>query len=194
MKRILILALLILQTGLSFAQRSKVSVDCGIYKVEYSEVYEQPLKLSYTITCKDGKVPRKGLDFYTNDSIKTSDNRDYEKNVWDKGHLAPAAHFNCQLSTLKTTFSYLNCVLQHETLNRGAWRLLEAYERELSKKSDVVVEILVDFSTFEKLPTGACVPKGFWKKIYLDKKLYQTYYFANVETKTTDYTKFLEKK
>jgi endonuclease G len=62
--------------------------------------------------------------------VKTSDGKDYEGNVWDKGHCAPAADFNCTRETLWQTFSYLNCILQHEKLNRGAWRLLEVRERE----------------------------------------------------------------
>jgi len=188
------LGLLMLISISATAQRPQVKVDCKIYQVVYSEVYEQPLSVSYKITCIDGKTPRKGLDFYTNDSIKTSDNRDYEGNVWDKGHLAPAAHFNCELSTLKTTFSYLNCVLQHEVLNRGAWRLLEAYERELSKtQKDISVVINVDFSSFDKLTTGGCVPKGFTKTIYVAGKPFECYYFPNTDPKTNDFKKFLVK-
>lgn len=194
MKRILLLVFLTLQFVPLFAQRSNIFVDCGIYKVEYSEIYEQPLKISYEITCKGGKVSRKNLDFYTNDSIKTSDSKDYDNNVWDKGHLAPSAHFNCDISLLKTTFSYLNCALQHETLNRGVWKSLEAYERKLSNDFNVRVEIELDFSTFEKLPSGACVSRGFRKKIFLNGTLYQTYYFINNTTKIKDFSKFLELK
>ena len=60
-----------------------------------------------------------------NDSQPILVNDDYVNNVWDKGHLAPAAAFNCDRETIKKTFSYLNCALQHEGLNRGPWKELE---------------------------------------------------------------------
>jgi DNA/RNA endonuclease G (NUC1) len=49
-------------------------------------------------------------------------------------YLAPAADFNCDLATLRKTFTYLNCALQYDELNRGVWRLLEEHERVLAKK------------------------------------------------------------
>jgi hypothetical protein len=60
----------------------------------YSEKLEQPLWVQYVVLCKDGEASRKGLDFFTNDSIHTSNSADYYKNVYDKGHLAPAASFS----------------------------------------------------------------------------------------------------
>jgi endonuclease G len=137
-----------------------------------------------------GSYPRKGMDFYTNDSVRTSDGKDYEANVWDKGHCAPAADFNCDKDRLWATFSYLNCVLQHERLNRGAWRLLEVRERELAKSQVVEVEIKMVYSkTSLKLPTGATVPDGFLKTIKYGK-IKEIYYFKNEDPGTTDYLRF----
>jgi DNA/RNA endonuclease G (NUC1) len=51
------------------------------------------------------------MEFYTDKDIKTSDTRDYLNNVYDRGHLAPVADFNCDLATLRKTFTYLNCAL-----------------------------------------------------------------------------------
>jgi endonuclease G len=130
------------------------------------------------------------MDFYVNDSIRTSDGKDYEANVWDKGHCAPAADFNCDRERLWATFSYLNCVLQHERLNRGAWRLLEVRERELSKSQSVEVEIKMVYSkTSVKLPTGATIPDGFLKTIKYGK-VKEVYYFKNEDPGTTDYLRF----
>lgn len=91
MRKILFLLLLI--PTLSFAQREKVRIDAGIYTVMYSEVLEQPLSVEYKVLCPDGSASRKGMDFYKNDSIITSDNADYKSNVWDKGHMAPGCRF-----------------------------------------------------------------------------------------------------
>jgi DNA/RNA endonuclease G (NUC1) len=76
---------------------------------------------------------------------KTSDTRDYLNNVYDRGHLAPAADFNCDLASLRKTF-YLNCALQYDELNRGVWRLLEEHERVLAKKYKVDIEVRCVFS------------------------------------------------
>ena len=173
-----------------YSQRDSVYIKTSIYSCVYSEVLQQPKRVWYTVQCPLGSYPRKGMDFYTNDSVRTSDGKDYEANVWDKGHCAPAADFNCDRPTLWATFSYLNCVLQHERLNRGAWRLLEVRERELSKSHKVEVEIKMVYSKNSvKLLTGATVPDGFLKTIKYGK-VKEVYYFKNEDPGTTDYLRF----
>jgi endonuclease G len=176
------LFLLLLLPTLVFAQlRDSVYVKSPIFEVVYSEVLEQPKWIKYTVLCPEGSASRAGMDFYTVDSIKTSDANDYVKNVYDKGHLAPAADFNCTREMLKQTFSYLNCALQNQYLNRGVWRILEEYERELAKKEKVSVTIYLVFDkNSTKLPSGATVPSGFYKYIYLEtSKKTIKYYFPN---------------
>jgi DNA/RNA endonuclease G (NUC1) len=166
-------------------------IETEIFTVEYSEEYEQPLNLTYWVQCPGDGVSRKGLDFYEVEGIHTSDDDDYYNNVWDKGHLAPAASFNCDRDMLKKTFSYLNCALQHERLNRGPWRFLEGYERELalSVTDTVWVRIDVHFETDSVLPTGARVPSSFSKVIkYGDSIL--TYKFPNEDVKGRDWREF----
>lgn len=188
------LPFLLLLPQFIFAQRPEVFITTPIYSVVYSEVYQQPLEVKYKVQCVNGKASRKGLDFYTNDSVLTSDNEDYVNNVWDKGHLAPAADFSCSNETLKQTFSYLNCALQHQDLNRGAWRLLEAHERDLgAANKDVEVIIVLDFEAGSKLPSGATIPSGFWKTIKIKGKPVECYYFPNTKPLSTDYKKFLVK-
>lgn len=173
-----------------YSQRDSILIKTPIYSCVYSEVLQQPKRVWYTVQCPTGSYPRKGMDFYIVDSIKTSDHKDYENNVWDKGHCAPAADFNCTKETLWQTFSYLNCVLQHEKLNRGAWRLLEVRERELAKTQKVEVEIRMVYSSKSiKLPTGATIPVGFYKTIKFGNTK-EVYYFANEAPLTTDYSKF----
>lgn len=187
MKKLILISLVCFINTL-IAQRDSVKIVTPIYTVVYSEVLQQPKWISYTVQCPNGSYPRKGMDFYTNDSVKTSDGKDYEANVWDKGHCAPAADFNCDRDRLWQTFSYLNCVLQHEKLNRGAWRLLEAREREIAATQKVTVEIRMVFDSKSiKLPTGATVPSGFYKTIKYGNVV-DMYYFANVAPSSTDYT------
>jgi endonuclease G len=176
-----------------YAQRDSVFIKTPIYSCVYSEVLQQPKRVWYTVQCPTGAYPRKGMDFYTNDSVITSDGKDYEANVWDKGHCAPAADFNCTRETLWQTFSYLNCILQHEKLNRGAWRLLEAYERQLALTKVVKVQIDVIYAkNAVKLPTGATIPTAFRKTISFDNKK-EIYYFVNEAPSSTDFKLYLIK-
>ena len=190
MKKFLISLILLIPLFVFGQLRDSVLVKSPIFKVMYSETLQQPKWIEYHVACGEGDFSRKGLDFYVCDSIKTSDGGDYEANVWDKGHLAPAADFNCNKDYLKMTFSYLNCVLQHEKLNRGAWRLLEAYERDLAKKYFVDVKIKMVYSKKSLiLKSGATVPDGFYKTIKYNKVV-EVYYFKNEPPVTNDYKKY----
>lgn len=173
---------------LSLAQlRDSVYVKTSIFNVVYSEKLQQPKWIEYSVLCSEGTISRKGLDFYPVKGIITSTSEDYENNIYDKGHLAPAADFNCNKEQLKQSFSYLNCVLQHEKLNRGVWRLLETHERELAKKYTVIVEIRVNYSPKSLvLSTGATVPDSFTKTIIYNNK-HEKYFFKNEEPKSSDF-------
>ena len=141
-------------------------VQTDIFEVCYSTNKQQPLWLSYEVECHSGGFSRKGLNFKKDVSFTgvTSDNADYYKNVWDKGHLAPAADFNCDYEKLRATFTFLNCALQHEKLNRGPWKNLEKYERKLSEQYKVQVKVVLGFDANSLLlETGALVPSYFIK-------------------------------
>jgi endonuclease G len=189
----LLLLLLTLTTFSSFSQalRDSIVVKTPMFEIVYSEKLEQPKFIRYTVQCPNGTASRTGMDFYVDKTIKTSDNGDYEKNMWDKGHLAPAGDFNCDKETLYKTFTYLNCSLQQENLNRTTWRLLEVRERELAKTHQVVVvEIRCIFGPKSiKLPTGATVPTAYRKTIKYDK-ITEVYYFKNEKPLSTDFTKY----
>ena len=74
--------------------REQVEVVTPIFTVLYSETKEQPLKLTYRSTNRPKNVDRGSMNFYTEDEYHTSDNADYYRNIYDKGHLAPAATFS----------------------------------------------------------------------------------------------------
>jgi endonuclease G len=157
--------------------RDSVLVNSDIFTILYSEKFEQPIWIKYNVKCPSGTASRTGMDFYANDSIHTSDNADYANNDWDKGHMAPAASFNCTREMLYKTFTYLNCSLQNQYLNRGVWRLLEARERELAKIYNVSVFIRVEFSTLT-LRTGARLPLSYHKQIAYNG-ITECYFFKN---------------
>jgi len=152
--------------------REEVIVENAVFKVWYNEVYEQPMKLVYTSTNRVKNVDRGSMNFYTEDDVHTSDNKDYYRNVWDKGHLAPAATYSDTMENLKLTFSYLNCALQNQYLNRGEWRLLEEQEREWDDESNLTVTVELVFDEgHEVLPTGGHIPTDMIKHIYFEKQV-----------------------
>ena len=192
MKQLLV-TFILLALGTTIAgqdKRESVIVQTEIFKVEYNEVLEQPMWVEYTVQCPNGDASRKGLDFWEPKGVHTSDDDDYSNNIWDKGHLAPAAAFNCSKEMLKKTFSYLNCALQHEGLNRGPWRFLEEYERELALENDTVkVSVIVHFDNDTVLPTGAKIPSDFTKIIIVNNDTL-TYKFPNKNVRGKKWEEF----
>jgi endonuclease G len=158
-----------------------IKVKNQVFEVSYSQALEQPLELTYRSTNRPTNVNRGSMDFWVDPKIKTSDGKDYEKNVYDKGHLAPAATFSDNMDNLKTTFSYLNCALQNQYLNRGEWRMLEEQERKWDDKENLTIKVTLAFDKSSLvLPTGATVPTGFTKHIYFEtSKKWDCYYFTN---------------
>jgi endonuclease G len=189
-KTLLFGLLLLLGSGTLFGQTVK-TIKTDIFEVEYSEELEQPLKLTYTVGCPLGDASRSGLDFHKEDGYLTSDNEDYRDNPYDKGHLAPAAAFNCDRETIKKTFSYLNCALQHEGLNRGPWKELERFERNLAKiYPEVTVVIIVNFEeTPERVPGGAAIPTSFVKEITFGERTIK-FLFPNQDVSGQDWFNF----
>jgi len=149
--------------------REEVIIENAVFKVWYSEVLEQPVKLTYTSTNRPKNVDRGNMDFHKENGVHTSDKHDYYSNPWDKGHLAPAATYSDSYNNLFTTFSYLNCTLQEQNLNRGAWRLLEQEERVWDDEQNLTITIENIFEEgHEVLPTGGHIPTTMVKTIYFD--------------------------
>lgn len=181
MKKLFLFLPLFLLTASS--NLNDINVDKTIYKVYYSQRFEQPLELTYESTNRPTNVNRGSMDFYVEPGVKTSDNADYANNIYDKGHLAPAATFSDNMENLKLTFSYLNSALQNQYLNRGEWRLLEEQERKWDDVENLTIKINVDFKgATQVLPTGATVPTGFTKHIYFkNQRVWKCYYFPNTK-------------
>lgn len=164
MKKILILTLLLL-SHICLSQRDTL-VDKGIYKVLYSQSLKNPLKVNYVLSKQKHNCDRDGLSFYKEVGIITSSDKDYKSNNYDKGHMAPAEAFSQSCESIKKTFSYLNCSVQHFKLNRGVWKILELKERQWSDSTRVSVYIEVIFDKVPKRTTGgAAIPSFYIKTI-----------------------------
>ena len=164
-------------------KRTEVIVENQVFKVWYNEVKEQPVKLIYTSTNRPKNVDRGNMNFYTESEVYTSNNADYYNNIWDKGHLAPAATYSDSMVNLKQTFSFLNCALQEQNLNRGEWRLLEEQERVWDDEQNLTITVdLVWDDGYEILPTGGHIPTDMIKHIYFEQDgEWRCFEFENVK-------------
>jgi endonuclease G len=169
----------------SFSEpKNNLIIDKGIYKVSYNEAYEQPNWVEYTVSNRPKNVDRGSKNFYLEKGIITSDNDDYYKNEWDKGHLAPAATFSDSEENLDKTFSFINCAMQIDNLNRGEWAQLEQHVRDLSKsQGNINVRIDLVFAQNHIVrSTGVHIPTGFWKNLAFTNGSQVCYYFPNTKT------------
>ena len=184
MRKILFLTGFLLLSLTTFGQDT-IRVKNNVFEVLYSQKLEQPLWLKYRSTNRPTNVNRGSMDFYTEKTIKTSDGEDYKANIYDKGHLAPAATFSDNMENLKQTFSYLNCMMQNQYQNRGEWRLLEEQERKWDDVEPLTVLIKVFFDKIPKrVPTNAAIPSHMEKHIYFEKsKKWKCFVFLNEKPK-----------
>jgi endonuclease G len=184
MKKTLLVSLFIL-IGISAFSQDTIRVKNQVFEVLYSQNLEQPVWIKYRSINRPTNVNRGAMDFYTEKTIKTSDALDYKANVYDKGHGAPAATFSDNMENLKQTFSYLNCILQDQYLNRGEWRLLEEQERKWDDAENLTVLIKIFFDKpVKRIPTNAAIPSYLQKHIYFEKqKKWKCFVFLNEKPK-----------
>ena len=162
-----------------------IRIKNNVFEVFYSQELEQPLWIKYRDVNRPTNVNRGAMDFYKEPNIKTSDADDYKANIYDNGHGAPAAAFSDNMENLKQTFSYLNCLMQDQYLNRGEWRMLEEQERKWDDSENLTVLIVSIFDKNPKrVPTGAAVPNVLQKHIYFEnQKKWKCYVFLNEKPK-----------
>ena len=158
-----------------------ILVTTNIFEISYNEIFEQPNWVKYTVKDIVKNADRDGMNFYTVDSIYTSDDNDYYSNRWDRGHMAPAGSFNDSFENLYSTFSYINVALQYDDLNRGVWVELEDQVRKWADDfGDINIEIYLEFdSSHIVLDTGAHVPTAFYKYVIFPDGTKKCYYFPN---------------
>ena len=167
--------------SLTRARVDSLLVSNNIFQISYNEKYEQPNWVKYTVRDIVKNADRDGMQFYTVDSVYTSDDDDYYANVWDRGHMAPAGSFNDSYENLYSTFSYLNVALQYDDLNRGTWVQLEEQVRKWADElGDIDIEIYLEFDPSHIiLDTGAHVPTAFYKYVIFPDGSKRCYYFPN---------------
>lgn len=199
----ILISIILSITSLSLYAQDKniVSIRTDIYEVIYNIEYQQPLVVEYTIFCKpeSPSYERDGISFKSYPGLNASSSPDYVGNIYDKGHMAPANTFACKKDWLVQTFSYANCALQHQGLNRGTWAALERFERNLAGiYQDINVHIEIFFSDkWTSNSDPARIPSSFVKSISYqeDNGKWKTlsFDFPNEDTTGRSFWEFLIK-
>lgn len=182
---------------LSFiASGQNITIDKGIFKVEYSQQYRSPLTVTYKLYKPKSKVSREGESFYHEKGIQTAGDVDYKDNVYDKGHMAAAETFSDTKAHIHATFSYVNCAVQHYKLNRGVWKSLEEKERQWAQQDSLLVINRVIFNQpLHPMKTGAFIPDYFEKEIkFLSTGIVRKYRFPNTEPASNDIDDYVVQK
>jgi endonuclease G len=111
---------------------------------------------------------------------------EYNKSGFDKGHMSPAEDMAYSSESMLECFYMTNMCPQLPNFNRGIWKALENYVREIALEYDSICVITgpvlsKDMKTFGN---NIGIPKTYFKVIYI-YKLHTAiaFYLDNVETK-----------
>lgn len=168
----------------SFSQTlpRQISLDDQITKyngftVSYNNTHEQANWVYYTITSEDltcpTKVKRKNK-FYEDYRLKghSAYLSDYKGSGYDRGHLKSSADESCDQEQNDETFVMSNMSPQDPSFNRGAWKKLETYVRNVTLENDSVQVYTGGVLTEELSTIGdneVSVPQYYYKIIYIYK-------------------------
>src|ERR1043165_6897143 len=108
---------------------SQITVNNGVYKVNFSNKYHGPKYVSYYLYKGGGPCDREKFRFKNDKSnLECATDNDYSNSGYEKGHLANAEDFAFDCEKDELTFRYYNCLPQTPNLNKGVWKTNETKE------------------------------------------------------------------
>lgn len=141
------------------------------YSLSYDDEAEQAEWLAYKLTDKYVSGKERRSDNFKEDPLIESgsaSNKDYYRNGYDKGHLAPAADFKWSKQAMNESFYLSNMSPQVAAFNRGVWLDLEEQVRDWATFEKTLF-IVVGAVLTDDLPVigenEVAVPKYFYKVI-----------------------------
>lgn len=164
-------------------------VDHKFFKIVYDPDTRLAKYVSYDLKSSDPKMKSyKRKDRFREDpilvkkGIPTSKPSEYTKSGYDKGHLAPSADFSWNEEANDLTFVMSNMVPQKASLNRDAWRRLEAKVRLWACGEDHISVITgpIELVHLPRLKSGLAIPEQFFNRHRSDssKKVLSLYLSA----------------
>lgn len=164
-----------------------VSLKHKQYQADFDTVLKYPKKVYWVITKKDlncvKKYPR--TDKFVPDPLMyrhTDLEKDYVNSGYDRGHNFPAADGACDSTSMRESFFFSNMTPQHPSVNRGDWKSLEEFTREMAVKSDSIKVWAGSWGVQKKIGRVS-VPTDCWKVIYVVKsKEWFAFHFYNTKS------------
>ncbi len=141
------------------------------YSLVYNESHEQASWIAYELTKEETKKIYERTDkFLTDPKVKTgtANDKDYSRNGYDRGHLAPASDMGWSTAAMAESFYYSNISPQDKSFNRGIWKHLEELVRTWAVENNSVYVVTGPVLTSGLSSIGAnkvSVPKYFYKVI-----------------------------
>lgn len=162
------------------------------YETVFSKTLRYPILVEWWNTKEklECKTPVKREDKFVPDPQLQKESALAEAYVgsgFDRGHVTPAADNQCVGKIgMEESFYFTNMVPQYPGLNRGQWKALETYTRQVVLENDSVFVQAGCVGEAKKLQNILAVPIYCWKVITIKKtnsKL--AYVFPNVPEKTS---------
>ncbi len=137
----------------------------------YSEAYEQPVWVAYTLTPEKLIKRANRADSFKADrevTTGTATNKDYSRSGYDKGHMAPAADMAYSPAVMNESFLFSNVSPQKPQFNRGIWKDLEEDTRSWCRQFGELY--ITTGPIFTKIierigPNKVAVPASYFKAI-----------------------------
>ena len=169
-----------------------ITIKHTAYEIHFDTKLKQPIWTHYILTvqhakeCIGSKIPR---TTFHQDSLlcKTcqASNNNYNgySKIFDRGHLSPDDDFRWSKRTERESMIYDNQSFQIFQFNRGTWKSLETYVRDIAKTYDVEVFTGVIYGT-ESI-NEVLIPTYYWKIIKYNGKV-QEWKIPNIKPKSND--------
>jgi len=154
----------------------EVQVTKDQYTLGFSSDRFQPYWVSWHVNQSSmGSAKRKNR-FHKEKSvtITTALPSDYRKTLYaeqhpdwtlDRGHMCPSADRTKTAEDNYETFSMANMVPQVKELNRGPWKNLEEYCRDLVRDGNTLLITAGEYGDEDKINAKVVIPKRCWKII-----------------------------
>ena len=167
-----ILLLFLLLTSNIFAQDT-VTLYHKTYSTTFSKSKHYPVKVEWWITKNNltcNTKAKRGDKFIPDPKLASETNlqNDYINSGFDRGHNFPAADAACDQIANDESFYFSNMTAQYPALNRGDWKVLEAFARDLALKNDSTKIWCGSVGEIKKIGKVS-IPKQCWKVIYVKK-------------------------
>lgn len=182
--------LLFLLLSVNVFAQDTITIYHKAYSTTFSKSKHYPVKVEWwvtknSLTC-DTKIKR-GDKFIPDPKLanETDLQASYTGQGFDRGHNFPAADAACDQVANDESFYFSNMTAQYPALNRGDWKALESFIRDLALQNDSTKVWCGSVGEDKKIGIVS-VPKQCWKVIYIKKTNEWLAYLFNNDTSKAD--------